>query len=192
MFCGNCGARTEAGLRNCKECGTAAMGFVEAPNKRPMSMMERAAAAAALAQKQASLLAEAAVTCRECGAKPETNVFGKFCTQCGAKNPSAAAKAASVANGALKMLQKSMVYAADQLDGYAANQQGAAVDAQHGQGAAYPVPQAIAVQAPPQPQKPPPPQYQPPTPCPTCPECKGKGCSFCPAERAHQKAALGR
>ena len=190
MFCGNCGARTEAGLRNCKECGTAAMGFVEAPNKRPMSMMERAAAAAALAQKQANLIAEAAVTCRECGAKPETNVFGKFCTQCGAKNPSAAAKAASVANGALKMLQKSMVYAADQLDGYAANQQGAAVDAQHGQGAAYPVPQAIAVQAPPQPQKPPPPQYQPPTPCPTCPECKGKGCSFCPA--AHQKSALGR
>ena len=27
-------------------------------------------------------------------------------------------------------------------------------------------------------------------PCPTCPECKGKGCTFCPA--AHQKAALGQ
>jgi len=180
MFCGNCGARTEAGLRHCKECGTAAMGLAAAPNERPMSLMERAAAAAALAQKQANLIAEAAVTCRECGAKPETNVFGKFCTQCGAKNPSAAAKAASVANGALKMVQKGMVYAADQLDSYAAHQQGAA----------YPVPQAISVQAPPQPQKPPPPQYQPPTPCPTCPECKGKGCSFCPAAR--QKAALRR
>lgn len=175
-FCHECGAPRTVEDKTCGSCGTALVAI--APAKKPMTMMEKAAAAAEEAKKQAGRLADAMTSCRSCGAKPEAgSVNSKFCTNCGVKIPSAASAAAAAANGALNFASKGMSLAADQLEAFAKgnNQQQ--------------TPQA----APTQPLLSTLPAQSPPAPCPSCPECKGKGptgCSFCPA--AAKEAALGQ
>jgi ribosomal protein L40E len=67
-----------------------------------------------VAKKNARLLADAAMTCRECGAKFTTSEFvgfntPKFCSQCSAENPSVADVAASMAIGALNLVHKANI-----------------------------------------------------------------------------------
>ena len=182
-FCHECGAARNVQDAKCSSCATP-LSPVEAALQKPMTIMERAAAAASEAKKQASRLAEVMITCRQCGAQPVAGfVNSKYCTQCGVSNPSAASAAANVAAGALSFAQKGMMLAADKLDAYAKD------NGQHGF-------QASGIQ-PLQPHSCPQCQDRgclvcqpPPTPCPTCPECKGKGCSFCPA--AAKRAAHGQ
>lgn len=148
-----------------------------------MSMMERAAAAAEAAKRQASRLADAMVTCRQCGAQAQAgDVNSKYCTQCGASYPSAAAAAACAAAGAMNLAKTGMMFAADKLDAFA------------GKGSEQQAPQTAAIQPPqPVPPAPAPPPPEPVPPCPTCPECHGKGptgCPFCPA--AAKQAAAGQ
>ena len=67
-----------------------------------------------VAKKNARLLADAAMTCRECGAKFTTSEFvgintPKFCSQCNAENPTVSAVAASMAVGALNLVHKAHI-----------------------------------------------------------------------------------
>ena len=187
-FCAECGAaKTAADASPCAACGFAPSPLlvVAAEEPKPMGLLERAAAAAKEAKKQASRLADATITCRQCGIKAEAgHIKSKFCIHCGVKDPSAASVAASVATGAMKMAQKGMLFAAEKLDGLSK-------DAPEQQ-----IPQAETIQPPPHPpphQPPLQPPRPPPAPCPACPECKGKGphgCPFCPeaAQSQHQLA----
>ena len=174
-FCHECGAARKAEDTKCSAC-SAVLVPIGAPAQKPMTMMEKAAAAAEAARQQAARLADAMVTCRSCGAQPEAgSVNSKYCTNCGVMIPSAASAAASAAAGALSLAQKGMSMAADKLDAFA-------------KGGDPGTPQPAAAQPPVNtlPVQP----LPPPTPCPSCPECKGKGCSFCPA--AAKQAALGQ
>jgi len=182
-FCHACGT-PRTGAHACPQCSAAPLQApAPAEPQKPMSMMERAAAAAAEAKKQANRLANAMVTCRQCGAQAEAgDVNNKFCTQCGTCYPSAASAAACAAAGAINLAKSGMMYAADKLDTFA------------GKGSEQQVPQTAAIQPPqsvlPTPAPPPP---EPIPVCPTCPECHGKGptgCSFCPA--AAKQAAAGQ